>query len=94
MLPFANEGAIESGEGRHDGEHEVGHREVLASEDQTSFDELRPHTFAREALDQSAQVVQVAAQMVHAVHHESFPVARETQKLGQWCLSASLPDAS
>ena len=52
-LPLPVQGAFELGEGPHDGEHEVGHGGVLAGEDQTRFDELHPHPFAREALDES-----------------------------------------
>ena len=39
--------------------------------------------FAGEALDESPQVIQVAGQPVHAVHHDGVPVTGEPQQLCQ-----------
>ena len=36
------------------GEHEVGHGRVFAGEDKVFFDELYPHAFAGEKVDENA----------------------------------------
>jgi hypothetical protein len=53
-LALADEGAFEFSESTHDAEHEVGHGRVLTGEDQALLDELHPHAFAGQALDESA----------------------------------------
>ena len=58
-LAFPNEGAFEFSKGSHNAEHEVCQGGVLAGEDQALFNELHPHTFAREVLDQGTQVIKV-----------------------------------
>jgi hypothetical protein len=54
---------------------------VLPGEDQALLDELHPNPFAGQALDQCAQVIQVAGEPVHAVHRDRVTVAGEPQQL-------------
>lgn len=68
------EGAFEFGEGAHD----VGHRRVLAGEDQALFFELHAHALAGESLGERTQVIEVAGKPVYAV--TVSPVAGEPQE--------------
>lgn len=82
-LAFPDQGPLEFSESPHDREHEVGHRGVLTGEDELFFEELHPHSAPGEALDECAQVIEVAGEPVHAVHDDGVPVADEPEQLGQ-----------
>jgi len=82
-LTFPDQGAFEFCEGAHDGEHQVGHGRVVAGEDQALFYELDTHAPAREALDESTEVIKVPRKAVHTVHDQSIPVTGEAKQLGK-----------
>jgi hypothetical protein len=83
-LPLPDQPAFELGEGTHHREHEVGHGGVLPGEDQLFRDELHSDASTGGAPDQGAQVVQVAGEPIHAVHHHCVPVTCDAQQLGQF----------
>ena len=79
-LPLADQRPLELGEGAHDREHQVGHRRVLAGEGQVLLDELDAHAALGELLHDAAQVVEVAGQPIHAVHHDGVALAHEGEQ--------------
>ena len=76
-LPFVYQGSLELGEGSHDGQHQVRHRRILAREGQVFLDELYADTALCQLLHQPAQVIEVARQSIHAVHHYGVALAHE-----------------
>ena len=59
----------------HHRQHQVGHRRVLAREDQALLEKRTPHPAPGQPLHQPAQVVEVPRQAVHAVHHHRVALA-------------------
>ena len=78
-LPLADQGALELGKGPHDRQHEVGHGRVLAGEHQPLLQELDAHAALGQPLHQTAQIVEVARQAIHAVHHHGIAFADESE---------------
>jgi len=76
-LPFADQRSLEFGKCPHDRQHQVRHRRILAGKAQAFLDELDADAALGELLHQAAQVVQVAGQAIHAVHHHRIALARE-----------------
>ena len=56
-LPLADEGPFELRKRSHDGQHQIGHRGIVAGEREAFFDEFNAHAFVRECLDNSTQIV-------------------------------------
>ncbi|SLY24933.1 Uncharacterised protein [Klebsiella pneumoniae] len=79
-LPLADQGAFELGERAHYRQHQVRHRRVLAGEGQMLLKELDAYAALGEALHQAAQVVEVARQTIHAVHHDRVAFAHEGEQ--------------
>lgn len=79
-LPLTDQGALELGEGPHHRQHQVGHWRVLAGEYQPFLQELDAHAALGQLLHQAAQVVEVAGQAIHAVHHHGVALADEAQQ--------------
>ncbi len=79
-LPLADQGALELSEGPHHRQHQVGHRRVLASEHQALLQELDAHAALSQLLYQATQVIEVAGQPIHAVHHHCIAFADEAQQ--------------
>src|SRR3546814_19431600 len=71
-LAFADQGALEFGEGAHDREHEIGHRRILAGEGKAFLDEFDADALTGQPLPQFAQVVELTCQPVHAVAAQRF----------------------
>jgi len=79
-LPLADQGALEFGERPHDRQHQVRHRRILAGEGQTLLDELDAHAAFGQLLHKAAQIIEVARQPIHAVHHHGVAFAHEGQQ--------------
>ncbi len=79
-LPLTDQSALELSEGPHYRQHQVGHRRVLAGEYQPLLQELDSHAALGQLLHQAAQVVEVAGQAIHAVHHHRVALADEAQQ--------------
>ena len=79
-LPFADQGALELSKRTHDREHQIGHRGVLPREGQAFLLKLDPDTSLGEALDQLAQVIQIAGQPIHAVDDDGIAFAGESEQ--------------
>ncbi len=79
-LPLADQGALELSEGPHHRRHQVGHGRVLASEHQALLQELDAHAALSQLLYQATQVIEVAGQPIHAVHHHCIAFADEAQQ--------------
>jgi hypothetical protein len=54
---------------------------------------LDPDTSLGEALDQLAQVIQIAGQPIHAVDDDGIAFAGESERASSWGRLTSLPDA-
>ncbi len=62
----------------------IGHRRVLASEHQALLQELDAHAALSQLLYQATQVIEVAGQPIHAVHHHCIAFADEAQQRSSW----------
>src|SRR3546814_14927178 len=76
-LAFADQGALEFGEGAHDREHEIGHRRILAGEGKAFLDEFDADALTGQSLHPFAQVVEITFQPVPAVDAQRFAFASE-----------------
>ncbi len=79
-LPLADERPLELGERAHHRQHEVRHRRVLTGEGQALLDEFDAHAALGELLHQAAQIIEVARQAVHAMHHHGVALAHEGEQ--------------
>ncbi len=86
-------GALELSEGPHHRQHQVGHRRVLASEHRALLQELDAHAALSQLLYQATQVIEVAGQPIHAVHHHCIAFADEAQQRFELGALGVLPDA-
>ncbi len=78
-LLLTDQRTLELGEGPHHRQHQVGHRRVLAGEYQPLLQELDAYAALGQLLYKVAQVVEVAGQTIHAVHHHGVALADEAQ---------------
>ena len=79
-LPLADQRPFELSERPHDRQQEVRHRRILAGEAQAFLHEFDAYAVLGKLLHQAAQIVQVARQAIHAVHHYRVAFARKRQQ--------------
>jgi len=78
-LTFSDQRPLKLGECAHDRKQECGHRGVVTGEGELFLYELDLDTAGGEAAHSGAQVVEVAGQPVHRVHHHGVTLADELQ---------------
>ncbi len=87
FLSLTDQRPLEFGERTHNRQHQVRHRRILTGEGQAFFDELDAHTSPGQLLHKVAQVIEVAGQAIHAVHHHRISFAHEgQQRVKFWAL--------
>jgi hypothetical protein len=89
---IANKSTFEFSESTHKGEHQVGVGE-FTTEHRALIDELHPHSFAREALDQAMQVIQVGGKPSMLSATAVSPSRAKRSKFGELSPAMSLPMA-
>nr|WJR86978.1 hypothetical protein XJ62_GM004558 [Escherichia coli] len=76
-LTLADQGALELGERAHHREHQVRHRRVFASKTEVFLDEFDMHAALCQRLHDPAQIIEIARQAIHAMHHHGVAGAGE-----------------
>ncbi|OIC34558.1 hypothetical protein A7L31_18895, partial [Acinetobacter baumannii] len=72
-----DQGALELGERAHHREHQVRHRRVFASKTEVFLDEFDMHAALCQRLHDPAQIIEIARQAIHAMHHHGVAGAGE-----------------
>lgn len=80
-LSFTDSGPLNFRKGLHDRQHHLRHRGVLPRKDQVFFHKLDLNAAVRQILHQPPQVIQVASETVHTVHHHGIPLPRKGAQL-------------